>query len=152
MLQLFLEGDTPSPDPESSKKQLVVCTLTSNWSYCSVGDGTALESRSSSVLVGGAFPRPWPHQAVSSKSHLANASDYTLYGAAPTGEQKLHQHVRYPLPLSHLSHTFISPSCPAYLLVVFSVQLELLSAELDPELAAALSVQLEPSSPEMDFL
>ncbi|XP_039892230.1 Fanconi anemia group A protein isoform X2 [Simochromis diagramma] len=86
MLQLFLEGDTQSPDTESSKKQLVA-----------------------------------------EPSHiLGRTKQFLLRAISQT-------------PLTLLSSGQLR-------------QLESLSAELDPELAAALSVQLEPSSPEMDFL
>lgn len=85
LLQLFLEGHTPTQTTEPPEQQVTVCYLSDQ--YYTQTCNTALKSLTRIVLSGGAVADSQWRQAVCSESDLTDASYSTVLQSAQTGDQ-----------------------------------------------------------------
>lgn len=150
LLQLFLEGHTPTQTTEPPEQQVTVCYLPDQYNTRTCN--TVLKSLTHFVLSGGAVPDSQRRQAVCSDSDLTDASHSSVLQSAQTGDT--HKHLStLTLHFNIFCLDLITSSCLVSLLGNLLVQLESQCADVDPEVTAALSVHLSPHSlsPEMDF-
>lgn len=144
LLQIYLDGLEIKAASDLSGNQ--VTEISGGGSSYTCNGSFSFQRDIWNASSGGVFSDPEPGQAVPSESDFTNTSDFSLLPPTHTGNLEARR--------AHLPLCWKVPTTPLSFLSCSSLQLKSQCEDVDPDVAAALSVHLSPHSlsPEMDFL